>query len=135
MATLCSGGSVRTYSKRRSSHPGIRNKSSTTILAQAFFVRPFALLVLLSRASSRPPCCCFRRRKVKPEYSLRGNLKTMASKKQKRPWQERGPSIPSSCGGVWRSQTNRPRQRQEGSEQKKGRWGNKGGNKHRKKQK
>ena len=56
-----------------------------------------------------------------------------ASAKHKRPWQERGPSIPSSCGGEWRGQRYRPRQGQEGSEQKKPRWGNKGGKKHQKK--
>ena len=56
-----------------------------------------------------------------------------ASAKHKRPWQERGPSIPSSCGGEWRAQRYRPRQGQEGSEQKKPRWGNKGGKKHQKK--
>ena len=37
-----------------------------------------------------------------------------ASKKQKTPWQERGPSIPSSCGGLWRNQQCRPRPGQEG---------------------
>ena len=55
-----------------------------------------------------------------------------ASAKQKRPWQERGPSIPSSCGGEWRGQRYRPRQAQEGSEQKKPRWGNEGGKRHQK---
>ena len=81
MATLCSGGSVRTYSKRRSLNPGFRNKSSATILAQAFFVRPFDLRVLLPRASSRPPWCCFRRRKVKQEYPSLGSLKTMPGRR------------------------------------------------------
>ena len=61
MATLNSGGSVRTYSKRRSFNPGFRSTYSAAILAQAFFVRPFALFVLLSRVSSRPPWCSFRR--------------------------------------------------------------------------
>ena len=58
---------------------------------------------------------------------------TKASKKQKTSWQDRGPSIPSSCGGLWRDQKFRPRPGQEGSEQKKPRWGNKGGKKHQKK--
>ena len=38
MATLCSGGSVRTYSKRRSLHPCIRSTSSVAILAKAYHV-------------------------------------------------------------------------------------------------
>ena len=82
MATLCSGGSVRTYSKRRPFNPGCRSKSSVAILAQAFFVRPFALFVLLSRASSRPPWCCFRRRKVKQELSRLGHLRTMPGRRR-----------------------------------------------------
>ncbi len=81
MATLCSGGSVRTYSQIRSLKPGFRSKSSASILAQAFLVRPFALRVLLPRASSRPPWCCFRRRKVKQEYPSLGNLKTMPGRR------------------------------------------------------
>ena len=82
MATLCSGGSVRTYSKRRSFNPGIRSKSSVAILAQAFFVRPFALRVLLSRASSRPPWCCFRQRTVKQELSRLGHLSNMPRRRR-----------------------------------------------------
>ena len=52
---------MRTYSKRRPFNPGCRSKSSVAILAQAFFVRPFALFVLVPRVSTRPPWCSFRR--------------------------------------------------------------------------
>ena len=53
-----------------------------------------------------------------------------AAAKHKTPWQERGPSIPSTVGGEWRGQRWRPRQ---GQEETRGRWGNKGGKKHQKK--
>ena len=64
-----------------------------------------------------------------PEHYAREKT---AAEKQNTPWQERGPQKLRECGGLWRKQQFRPRQGQEGSEQKKGRWGNKGGKKHQK---
>ena len=82
MATLCSGGSVRTYSKRRSFNPGCRRKSSVAMLAQALFVRPFALRVLLSRASSPPPWSGPRRTTGNTECSSLGRLRTSPGRRR-----------------------------------------------------
>ena len=57
-----------------------------------------------------------------------------ASKKEKKGWEARGPSIPSTCGGLWCGQKIRPRAiPKPGEEKKPPRWGNKGGRKHQRK--